>query len=262
MMQGSAKKFIDQQLSLGLVSFSMQALTKATGLSEIAARNQLLRLGNRVVRVTPRQAYFLIVTPENQLLGAPPVELWLDDYFSWLGRPYYVALLSAAAIHGSSPQAIQEIQVMTDQPTRNIIFSRLRINFFSKSHIQKSTTQQISNSIAPLKVSTPVTTALDLVRYASSIGGIQRATETIQPLIPLMRISDLRQSLEAESELATAQRLGFIFDYAGATKLAKVVADWLPKNKKNVPLVLGVKTEREMPTDSTFNVIINAMPVV
>lgn len=261
-MQGSAKQFIEDQLAMGIVSFSMDALTKATGLSEIAAKNQLLRLGELVVRVTPRQPYFLIVTPQHRMMGAPPVDLWLDDYFIWLGRPYYVALQSAAAIHGSSPQAIQETQVITDQPTRNIVFSRIRIHFFSKINISNSLTQQVSNAVAPLKVSTPETTALDLVRYAGSLGGIERAAETIQPMLSFMRVSELRKTLAAENELASAQRLGYLLQHAGAIKLAKSVADFLPKTKKNVPLALGIKAERDMPVDSTFNVIINAMRVL
>lgn len=261
-MQGSAKQFIEDQLAIGIVSFSMDTLTKATGLTEIAAKNQLLRIGELVVRVTPRQPYFLIVTPEHRMMGAPPVDLWLDDYFAWLGRPYYVALQSAAAMHGSSPQAIQETQVMTDQPMRAIIFSRVRLNFFTKTHITQSLTQALANAAAPLKLSTPETTALDLVRYAGSLGGIERAAETIQPMLPFMRASELRKTLEAEGELASAQRLGYLLQHAGATKLAKAVADGLPKTKKNVPLALGIKAERDMPVDPTFNVIVNTMRVI
>ncbi len=54
------------------VTFSLAALMEATGLTRIAARNQLLRLGQRVTRVAPRQDFFLIVSPEHQVMGAPP----------------------------------------------------------------------------------------------------------------------------------------------------------------------------------------------
>lgn len=256
-MKGVAEQFIESKLAVGIVSFSMTDLTESTGLSKIAASNQLLHLGDRVIRVTPRQAFFLIITPEHRTFGAPPVDLWLDDYFAWLGRPYYLALQSAAAVHGSSQQAIQETQVMTDVPMRNILFSRIRLNFYTKSGILKSLTQQVSNAAAPLTVSTPETTALDLVRYAGSIGGIERAAETIQPMIPLMRIRELREMLDAEKELASAQRLGHIFISAGANKLAQVIADWLPKYKKNVPLALGMEADRDMPVDKTYGVILN-----
>lgn len=257
-MKSASEKYIEGKLAVGMVSFSMTDLKKSTGLSEIAARNQLQRLGDSVIRVTPRQAFLLIVTPEHRAFGAPPVELWLDDYFTWLGRPYYLALQSAAAVHGSSQQAIQETQVMTDVPMRNILFSRIRLNFHSKSNISKSLTQQVPNAAAPLMVSTPETTAFDLVRYAGSIGGIERAAETIRPMIPLMRVRQLREILAAENELASAQRLGHIFTWAGADNLAKAVADWLPLYKKNVPMALGVKVDRDMPVDKTYGVILNA----
>lgn len=256
-MRGAAERFIEDRLAMGRVSFSMADIMRSTGLSEIAAKNQLLRLGNRVIRVTPRQAYFLILTPEHRAFGAPPAELWLDDYFAWLGRAYYLALQSAAAIYGSSQQAVQETQVMTDIPTRSILFSRIRLTFYTKSNISNSLTRQSPNAPAPLMVGTPETTALDLVRYAGSIGGIEHVAETIRPMISLMGVRQLREMLTAENELASSQRLGYLLDQMGADKLAKVVADWLPQYKKNVSLALGVEASRNMPADKTYGVILN-----
>ena len=63
-------------------------------------------------------------------MGGPPVEWWMDAYFRWLGRPYYLALQTAAASHGSSPQAIQVAQVMTDLPLRDLRIGRVRVHFF------------------------------------------------------------------------------------------------------------------------------------
>lgn len=254
---GVVERFLDKISARGIVSFSLQDILLSTGLSEIAARHQLLRLRERVIRVTPRQGFFLISSPEQRVFGAPPVDLWLNDYFTWLGSPYYLGLQSAAAVHGSSPQAIQETQVITDIPRDNILFSRIRINFFTKTNVSKSKIQQVQNAAAPLLVSTPETTALDLVRYANSIGGFERAIETILPLIPLMRARPLRETLEAEGELASAQRLGYILTQADATNLAEIIADWLPKYKKNVPLALGLTIKHDAPVDKTYGVILN-----
>jgi hypothetical protein len=44
---------------------------------------------------------------------------------------------------------------------------------------------------APLRVSTPATTAYDLIRYAARLGGIERAVETLAPLFSLIRVPDL-----------------------------------------------------------------------
>lgn len=86
-MVGAADAFLDQRLALGRVAFPLADLVKATGLSVTAARHQLLRLKNRVTRVSPRQRFFLIVSPEHRAVGAPPVAWWLHDYFNgWVSR--------------------------------------------------------------------------------------------------------------------------------------------------------------------------------
>lgn len=183
---GAAQDFIDERLSRGFVSFSLQEIVTGTGLSVVAARNQLLRLKEAVVRVSPRQQYFLIVQPQHRILGAPPVEWWLNDYFKWLGQPYYLALLSAAATYGSSHQAVQETEIITQVPRRVMIIGRRRLRFFVKSSIDKTITQQLPRAYAPLTVSTPESTVFDLVRYAQRIGGFERAAETIAPMLSMI----------------------------------------------------------------------------
>jgi hypothetical protein len=238
---GAAATFVDQRLALGHVAFPLADLVKATGLSVTAARNQLLRLENRVTRVSPRHQFFLIVSPEHWTMGAPPVAWWLHDYFHWLGEPYYLALQSAASAHGSNPQALQVTQVMTRIPRRKIVIGRIRIQFFVKRTVEQTPTQPLVNAFAPLQISTPEATTFDLIRYAVRIGGIGRAAETIARLLPLMRPTELRRVLKIEDEAATAQRLGFVLEQLKATDLAKVVQDWLPSNLTFVPLVPGLR---------------------
>ena len=116
-------------------------------------------------------------------MGAPPAIWWLQDYFNWLGRPYYLALQSAASEFGSNPQALQVTQVMTDRPFRAIKVGRVQVRFFVKSNIKQTPTQQLPQAPAPLCISTPEATVFDLVQYATRIGGIDRAAETIAPSI-------------------------------------------------------------------------------
>ena len=68
---GAAETFIDARLALGRVAFSLADLVKESGLSAIAAKRQLSRLVGKVVRVSPRQPFFLIVGPEHRSMGAP-----------------------------------------------------------------------------------------------------------------------------------------------------------------------------------------------
>ena len=153
-------------------------------------------------------------------MGAPPPIWWLQDYFNWLGHPYYLALQSAASSFGSNPQALQVTQVMTDRPCRAMKAGRIQVRFFVKRGIEQTLTQQLSGAAVPLCISTPEATAFDLVRYATSIDLIERAAETIVPLLSVLRARELKRVLEAENEPAVAQRLGFFIEASAAKKLA------------------------------------------
>jgi hypothetical protein len=233
---GAAEKFIDKRLALGRVTFSLDEIIRDSGLSPIAAKNQLQRLHGKVTRVSPRQSFFLIISPEHRTMGAPPAIWWLQDYFSWLDRPYYLALQSAAGEFGSNPQALQVTQVITDRPCRDIKVGRIQVRFFVKRNIRQTPTQELPQAPAPLCISTPEATTFDLVRYATRLGGIGRVAETIKPLLPKLRVGELRGLLNVENTLPAAQRLGFILEAMGARKLADAVFNWLPNKLITVPL--------------------------
>lgn len=234
---GAAAGFIDQQLAAGRVAFPLARLVEATGLSPLAARKQLERLGGQVVQPSRRHPFFLFVPPEHRAMGAPPIAWWLDDFFNWLGLPYYLALQSAAETYGSAPQALQVTQIMTSKPRREIVLGRLRLQFFVKRHPEHTPTESLASAYAPLAVSTPEATAFDLIRYAARLGGIGRAAETLRPLIPRMRIPELKRVLAAENETSTAQRLGYIIERSGNAKLASAVCDWLPPKMPLIPIL-------------------------
>ncbi len=255
---GAAEAFCEARLALGRVTLSLSDLVKESGLSAIAAKRQLARLGNKVARISPRQPFYLIVGPEHRSMGAPPASWWLQDYFDWLGRPYYLALQAAASSFGSNPQALQVTQVMTDRPCRAIKVGRIQVRFFVKRGIKRTPTQQPAGAVAPLWVSTPEATAYDLIRYATSIGGIERAAETIRPLLPSLRARELKRVLDAENETAVAQRLGFVMEALGNKSLAKAVHDWLPDKLTPVTLSPAKDKHDAIPLVERWQVINNS----
>jgi len=254
---GVAAAFVDAQLAGGRGAFALEHLVKETGLSVAAAKSQLRRLGRRVTRVSRVHQFFLIVSPEHYAQGAPPVDWWLDDYFQWLGHPYYLALQSAAAVHGSNPQSIQVTQVMTDAPRRPVQVGRMRLMFFVKGAAAGTPTQLVANAFAPTRVSTPAATAFDLLRYAERIGGVGRAVETLRPMLSLIRSDDLRAVLAAEDEVATAQRLGCVLEKIGQGRLASAVDAWLPARRPLIPLSTAAAARPAAPAVARWRVIDN-----
>ena len=191
-------------------------------------------------------------------MGAPPAIWWLQDYFNWLGRPYYLALQSAASAFGSNPQALQVTQVMTDRPCRTIKVGRIQVRFFVKRNIKQTPTQQLPQAPAPLWISTPEATVFDLVQYAARIGGIDRAAETIAPLLPKLRVRELKRVLNAENAPTIAQRLGFVLEAIGAKKLADAVYDWLPDKLITIPLSPIKSERRNFPIVERWQVLNNS----
>ena len=57
------------------------------------------------------------------------------------------------------------------------------------------------------------------------------------PMLPLMRLPELKRMLDAEGETSTAQRLGYLVEQSGNIKLASVIHDWLPEQLPLIPLV-------------------------
>ncbi len=70
--------------------------------------------------------------------------------------------------------------------------------------------------------------------------------ETIAPMLAGMKVSALRQALDAEQEVATAQRLGFVLETLGASTLAECVFEWLPKKVLPAPLAPHGKNSGEV----------------
>lgn len=251
--RGAAEKYVDECIASGKYGFSADEVTRESGLCERSAKDQLRRLGKRVTRVTRWQSFFVIKGEGD----AVRYDRWLDDYFAWLGHPYYVGLYSAAAIHGSQPQALQTVQIVTDAPRREVHLGRQWLRFFVKSRCSMAQVQDAPGAFAPMKVSTPETTVFDLVRYAPRIGGIARVAETIRPLLNLLTPPSLKRMLEIENEVATMQRLGFLFEKMERRSLASSVEKWLPDRPVWVALASGAKREASAPRNERWRVVEN-----
>jgi hypothetical protein len=198
-------------------------------MSTLAVRRQLEHLSQRVERLPGRPSAFLIVPPEHRARGAPPVTAWLDAYFQLRDQPYYLGLLSAVALHGSSSQAVQVAQVLTTKPTRPMDIGRLHVDFYVKAHLQQTPLSALAGMPAPLAVSSPAATALDLIAFNHRIGGISRAFEVIADLKSVMTVVGLRAALRAETQASVKQRLGYVLSSLGLERMAEEVRISLPK---------------------------------
>lgn len=218
--QGIIASLLDQLQARGRLIASLPDLTAESGLSTLAVKRQIEHLANRVVRLPGRPSSYLIVAPEHRKRGAPPVDFWLADYCRIHDKPYYVGLLSAAALHGSAQQAVQLTQVMTSSATRAFSVGNVHIEFHVKRHLLDTPLTPIRGLASPLAVSSPEATALDLIAFQHCVGGIARAADVIAGLLPAMTNEGWHRALKC-APLPVRQRTGYVLETLGAKRFAR-----------------------------------------
>lgn len=181
----------------------------------------------------PRRGFYLVVDPAHRQLGAQPPAAWIDDLMRFHGVPYYVGLLSAAAMHGASQQQPQEFQVVAGSVLRPLTVERVRIRFFFRRRMDVIVTEQMKTSSGYLPVSTPEMTAYDLVRYRKGAGSIDHIATVLAELAERLDAKKLLAIAERNDELPVIQRLGYLLERTGhgelAAELAEVVRAGRPK---------------------------------
>lgn len=227
--RGRVARFLDDLQARGDLVVSVDEAAKQNALTRIAAQRQLERTAPRATRLPGRPSAFLIVPPEHRLRGAPPVAAWLDDYLRAQGQRYYVGLLSAAALHGSSNQAVQVTQVLLRRPRRPIAIGKIHLEFYVKSRLELTPLTAIPGLPAPLAVSSPEATALDLIAFSHRLGGIERALDVIKGLKEFMTVTGMRSAIGAGVPVTVLQRIGYVFEMLRFDSLADVAQRALPK---------------------------------
>lgn len=250
--------YVDHLQARGYYTFlrkSAQESLSATDTAFKFAANRLVKKG-RII--SPRRGFFVIVPVEYKLAGAPPATWFIDELMKFHDMPYYVGLLSAAALHGAAHQQPQEFQVITSAPLRPIRVGREKIKFFTKKEIARTPTEKLKGATGFFLVSTPEATAFDLVRYSSSAGYLGNVVTVLGELRETISSTRLVAAAKIEGELAEAQRLGYLLDYLKSGKLTSELHKWVKHHDPlYVPLVPTRKLEGSPERDSKWAVVIN-----
>jgi len=152
---------------------------------------------------------------------------------AYLEQHYYVGLLSASSLQGAAHQQPQQFHVVTTAPQREVRKKGLAIRFFLKTNFKAIPIIQIKVQTGHISVSSPEATALDLIRYARSIGGLDRVMTVLKELGESMNAAKLIDAVKAEGNLVRAQRLGWLIEKAGHSELVLNLARMI--DEKNPP---------------------------
>lgn len=253
----SLDELVDDLQASGRYTFSREEAIREWRVNPLTFKKAVSRLvGKRRIAV-PRRGFYVIVPAEYRSAGAPPPSWFIDDLMRHLGQPYYVGLLSAAALYGAAHQQPQEFQVVTDVPQRPMKAGRSRIRFKVKSNLERTPAREIKTETGTMLVSTPEATALDLLRYVRVAGGLNNAATVLAELAESIDGRKLVEAARVDGEIAHAQRLGHILNLVGAGERAKHLERWINKvNPRNAPLKRG-EPLKGCPVDRRFRVVVN-----
>jgi predicted transcriptional regulator of viral defense system len=157
------------------------------------------------------RGFYVIVPVQYQLKGVIPPVYYVDDLMDYVGKPYYVGLLSAAAMHGATHQRAMKTQVMTVLPRIKASGKNSLLDWSYRQQIPEAFVMKKNAEIGTLHYSGPELTAVDLVQFASHVGGYQRVTTVLAELMDSVDMGKVDELLPFTT-VATVQRLGYLLE--------------------------------------------------
>lgn len=237
-------EWVDGLQARGRYTFQRNEAIDQSGLSSDAVKKALQRMARRGRVAKVKQYFYVIVPLEYKSAGAPPASWFIDNLMRAMDRPYYVGLLSAAGQHGASHQQPQQFQVITDRPIRTVSAGRLEIHFFASKFMPAAACVDVKTLTGSMRVSTPETTAVDLVRFAKSAGQLNHVATVLSELASLCEPKKLLAAAKRVDDHPNMQRLGYILDRVRRKRITNPLQEWLMRQDPNVvPLWSGRPVE-------------------
>lgn len=252
-----AQNYIETLQMKGISSFSTEEFASQTGISYIAAQAALHRLREKGQIATPYHKFHVIVPPSIRAFGCLPAEEFIDDLMKKLNTPYYVGLLSAAEYHGASHQSSQVFQVITKKRIADLECGRIRVKFLQKKNIEKIPISTRNVRTGYVKISTPESTAYDLIGYADVCAGLNHVATVLKELQEAFKPKNL---VDTAKYFPTpwVQRLGYLLVLVGARDHAEVLLEYIAKKATRTTPLSPIKTMTGFPIDRHWKVAVNA----
>jgi len=253
-----AQEYLDQLASEGRVSFTKEELQAALRLSSNAAACMLRRLKQKQQIASPAKGCYLVLSPEFRSMGCLPPDFFIDDLMKRLGLDYYVALLSAALYHGAAHQQPQVFQVMIAVKHTNIQCGQVTIQFITNQDLNAGDTVLLNTRTGTMRVSTPETTAKDLLVFIRQSGGIGQIATVIDELADKLDKDRLQLQAQQSAEWQWVQRLGYILEILGYNDLANSLFLIIKDKALRITPLVPNRTMTGFPRNKKWRLAINA----
>lgn len=254
--QKSVGSFVDDLQAGGRYTFTRADVEGALDRSEIGIQAALRRLKQRGRVISPRRGFYVVVPVEYRAAGCPPASWFIHELMCFFEQPYYVGLLSSAAIHGAAHQQPMTFQVLTSRPTRLVQVARVRIEFHVSRQLDRSYVFDAQTETGSMRVATPEQTAYDLVRFPGAAGHLSNVATVLSELAEVLNPEALLK-LAPLFKLSDVQRLGYLLDLVNQGALADLLAIWLDKRRSRPVLLRAGAEAKDKKANNRWRVVPN-----
>lgn len=242
----SIESYLDDRLAHGQAYLTREEAQTALGLSPHALSVALTRQVKKKRLAHPRRGFYLVLRPEDRVLGAPDPTRWIAPLMQYLRLDYRIALLRAAAFHGASHQAAMVFQVIVPRQLRGFEVGRQRLEFIYQA---PQIFDQVNRAgwLATLKseagfaqVAGLELTLLDCARYFHRAAGINGLAQIAKDLGGQATPHELARIAE-HCENTAVRRLGYLLEWAGHAPQAGALRPFVRQAKTAALLDPSVK---------------------
>jgi len=253
----SARDYINDLSAAGRHHFTTGEAVAALGGSIVAVRAALRRSSRRGEIAAPYRGFFVIVPPEYRRLRCLPPEQFIPHLMKHLGVQYYVALLSAAELHGAAHQRPQRFQVMVPKNRRPIECGEVRIQFVARHDLERTPVVEMNTPRGRMRVSSPEATAVELVGYADQCGGLDNVASVLSELVESLNAPKLLNAARL-CPVVWSQRLGYLLEMTNHTELASALADHVRTQGATLAPLVRAKPMTGAPRAERWKLAVNA----
>jgi predicted transcriptional regulator of viral defense system len=253
----TASQFITALVAGGRYHFATGDAATAMGGSAVSVRAALRRLKAKGEIADPVRGFHVVVPPEYRRLGCLPAEQFVPQLMAHLAEPYYVALLSAAELHGAAHQRPQRFQVMVQSNRRPIECGEVRVQFVARKDLHSTPVVEKNTPRGALRVSSPEATALELVGYSDQCGGLDAVAAVLTELGEQLDPARLRRAA-ALCPMVWVQRLGYLLDLSGHATLGDALAPRVRRHGRVTAPLVRARSRVGSKRDARWRLAVNA----
>ena len=159
------------------------------------------------------RGFYVIIPVHYVLRGSVPATYYIDQLMTYLNKPYYVCMLSAAELLGVAHQRPQQFSVMTTYPRRQLVTTRnVTTDWFYRDTLPEDALVIKNTETGTIRISNSLLTAADLVQNQQHVGGLSRVATILEELTEQIDIDSQLPALIPFVKTVTWQRLGYLLE--------------------------------------------------